>query len=529
MSRLGTVLLRLGALAVVAGLMAPAQAGAQAHLLVPNLGPALWGTPASAQAPDTLAPTAGGPSDSTAAQASADTDAWGQPRNLGLAAAEAYLANFLPWVINELLPARAELKISQLSPRSWKKNLEEGFKWDDNSFAVNHFAHPLQGSMYYNAARSNGYGYWTGLLFATAGSFHWECCGETHLMSVNDWFNTALGGAAVGEMFYRTSSMVLDNQATGGERFVREAAAFLLDPNRGFTRLVSGNARRVYANPDHPADWIPNHVEGTLSMGVRVPSMSRRFPLGDLNDDFPTHGFLNFSMVSGKLADLDRQKPYDHFNLVTQFNFVNGRGLGELRIQGNLWHTDLARTENAVSKLVVMQDFDYENTGAFEQGGQGVSLVYLRHRDLSPTSSFAWRAAATLTVLGGVKSELSLLADVEGLRERFREYDFGAGPGVRVGYEWVHGGHRLLTGSYGIRYLTTLNGSSGEGYGSNHVLQTVRMRGVLPLTSSGLGIGADYEFFHRRSHFDLVEIGGVRQRAHQLQVFLSWNPVWRAG
>lgn len=43
--------------------------------------------------------------------------------------------------------------------------------------------HPFHGGLYYGAARSNGFGYWTGLAFALAGSFQWECCAESHYMS----------------------------------------------------------------------------------------------------------------------------------------------------------------------------------------------------------------------------------------------------------------------------------------------------------------------------------------------------------
>ncbi|MCK5651631.1 MAG: DUF3943 domain-containing protein, partial [Gemmatimonadetes bacterium] len=163
-----------------------------------------------------------------------DADAWGVEKNFGLAAAEVLLSNLAPWIFNEY--PRGSY-ISQMSPRTWWSNLEAGFGWDDNHFSTNMFAHPFQGALYYNAARSNGYSYWASVPFAFAGSLHWECCGETHLMSINDWFNTALGGAALGEMFYRVSSMVLDNTATGSGRGWREVGAAALDPVRGATRL----------------------------------------------------------------------------------------------------------------------------------------------------------------------------------------------------------------------------------------------------------------------------------------------------
>ena len=128
-----------------------------------------------------------------------------------------------------------------------------------------------------------------------------------------------------------------------------------------------------------------------------------------------------------------------------------------------------------------------------------------------------------------MKSELSLLAEVEGLRERFREYDFGSGPGVGLETEFLRDGRRLLMASYRLRYLPTLNGSNLEGQGSDHLLQTLRVRGILPLARTGLGLGADYELFDRQSHFDIDEIGLVRQRTNQWQFFVSWNPQRRVG
>jgi hypothetical protein len=458
-----------------------------------------------------------------AAKDSSRVDAWGQPKNLGLAVGEALLADFVPWVVNELVPSRSSLKISQISPRSWWHNTEDGYFWDDNSFMINHFAHPYQGSMYYNSARSNAYGYWTGLLFATLGSYHWECCGETHLMSVNDWINTSIGGAAFGEVLHRTSSMVLDNEARGKERFWRELGALVLNPARGVTRLLTGNAKRVYANPQNPNDYIPDELESVFALGVRVPSTKREGQGGTLSEDYPSHAYMNLRLFSGSLAKLDRGTPFDYFSLLAQFNFVSGRPLGEIEIRGNWWQRDLGRSERTVSKLVLMQEFQYENTGAYEQGGPALGLMYYRHRDLSPRSELAWNASAKAVLLGGVKSELAFLANVEGVRERFREYDFGAGPGAGLGVEWLRNGRRLIDAAYNLSYLTTLNGSEVEGQGSTHFLQQLRARAILPLTKSGFGVGVDYALYIRRSEFDIAEIGLVKQHTSQWQFHVNWD------
>jgi hypothetical protein len=96
-----------------------------------------------------------------------------------------------------------------------EKNLREGFEWDDNAFINNQFAHPYHGNLYYNAARSAGYNDWEAAPFPIAGSLMWEYIGEVCRPVLNDWINTSLGGIALGEMTYRASSLILDNQATG--------------------------------------------------------------------------------------------------------------------------------------------------------------------------------------------------------------------------------------------------------------------------------------------------------------------------
>jgi len=453
------------------------------------------------------------------------TDPWGQRRNFGLAVFTAYMGNFIPWMYNEVNKGRAELLISQISPRSWWRNIEEGWKWDDNAFQVNFFAHPFQGNIYYTSARANGYGYWTGLAFALAGSFNWECCGETHLMSINDWAMTSLGGAAVGETLFRASSLILDNEATGSERIVREVGAFLLTPTRGFTRLVSGNTTRVYANPENPSDHIPNRLEAFVAGGIRGGDSWRRGRGGQLDEDIPTHGFMAIEFSAGDLANLERQQPFDFVTAKLQFNFVKAHGLGRFAIRGNLWHTDLSRSDEAVTKFVVVQDFDYENNTVFEAGGQSVGLMVFRQSHPFGDVTMALHGTGTWTILGGVKSELAFLADVEGIRERFREYDFGIGPGFRAGVTLGQNGRRLLDVDYRIHYLETLNGASYEGQGSNHLIQAGRVRAILPFLYRGFGAGAEYEFFHRRSEFDIADIGTVKQRAHILDAFVTWYPV----
>jgi hypothetical protein len=460
------------------------------------------------------------------AEARDSVNVWGQRRNLGLAVAAAAAGNVLPWTMNEVVGPRAELRISQISPRGWWKNGMHGWKWDDNHLPVNLFVHPVQGSWYYNAARTNGYGYWTGLAFAAAGSLQWECCGETQRMSINDWIHTALGGAAVGEVFYRTSSMILDNQATGVDRWFREFAATLLAPTRSMSRAMSGNTGRRMPNPTDARDWRPDDGSIELMMGLRGGGSGRRARGGSDTDPLPAHGFISADVRSGDLGALRRNTPFDWFTLGADVNFIRGRALGGLRIQGNLWHRPMSRSERQTSTLALVQDFDYENNFAFEQGGQGLSLMYYQTRKLTPQTQLEWRVAPTMMLLGAVKSELAFLANVDGIRERFREYDFGVGPGARGGVALSHKGRRFAEVAVRRQHIFTLNGSNFQGEGARHSVQTLRVRGIVPVTKARLSLGADYERFDRHSQFDVLDIGSVRQNANLWRVFMHWSPQW---
>jgi hypothetical protein len=453
------------------------------------------------------------------------TDPWGQEKSFGLALLGTLAGNIVPWAFNELVPSRQELKISQISPRSWGRNVRRGWQWDDNAFQVNFFAHPFQGNIYYNAARSNGYNYWQGLGFATFGSFTWECCGETHLMSLNDWVMTSLGGAAVGEAIYRTTSMILDNTARGNERIVREVAAGLLNPTRGFTRLVTGNANRVYENPADRADRDPEDLELMINSGVRWGNSYREARGGEIEDDLPLHGFIEADLFYGTLAGLKRQRPFDFFRMGVQVNFISGRPIGELRVRGNLWHNNISDPAEKVQKFVLTQDFEFNSNPTYERGGTGVSLMYYREHQLGGGNFLAWNVAPSWTLLGGVDAlPAKILSEIEGARERYREYDFGIGPGATAGVNWVRKNRQLVSLRYELRYLEVVNGSNGYGFDAHHTTQVFNVRGFVPLPFQNLSLGLDYELFLRNSFYEFADIGNVTQRAPIFHVFASWNP-----
>ena len=126
-----------------------------------------------------------------------------------------------------------------------------------------------------------------------AGAFVWECCGETHPMSFNDMISTGIGGIARGEVSYRVSSLILDNTKRGKGRWAREIPALLVNPVRGFNRLVSGDATEVKGNPVDRWDWRPDY-QFALRAGGRVMGEGE-----SISENTNTYGFLEFALNYG--------------------------------------------------------------------------------------------------------------------------------------------------------------------------------------------------------------------------------------
>ncbi len=396
------------------------------------------------------------------------------------------------------------------------RNIERGFTWDDNHFNTNQFAHPFHGSLYYSAARSSGFNYWASAPFAIAGSFMWECCGETHPASINDWIATSIGGIAIGEMTYRLSSTVLDNTKTGKERTWREIGALAINPMRGFNRLVSGRWSEVR---DNPADRRPSALSNELSAGVRVIGEGE-----SITENTSTHAFFQVDFRYGSAYEGDRRDPFDYFLMGLQVNFSEKKALGRLQIRGNLFTTDLNDSEETRHVFSVAQNYDYFNNNAYEFGGQSFSASLLSRWRLNDEWSIWTALDAYLMLMGAVNSDFAFIAEFppDFEQERLREYDFGPGGGPAIGAGIFWKGRELLTLRYRLSYLYTLNGSVREGDEAWHYVHWTWARGKVPI-SRNFGIGVDLSVFLRDSRYTCVVCADTEQRNPEARLYGVWQ------
>jgi hypothetical protein len=440
-------------------------------------------------------------------------DSWGVRRNFGLAAGEVVLINGIVWAFDEFVK---NAPFTQVSPRSWYENIKKGFTWDDNHFSNNQIAHPYHGQLYFNAARTNGFNYWASVPFAIAGSFLWECCGETHRMAINDWVATSIGGTALGEMLYRVSSTVLDNTATGSERTWREIGALLLNPVRGVNRLTSGRWSGIGENPP---DRRPDILSNRMNAGVRVIGEGE-----SISENTSTNAFLEFDFRYGSPFEGEHKAPFDYFLMGLQLNFSEKKLVGRFQVRGDLYTKDLKEKEKVKHVFTVAQNYDYFNNFAFEFGGQSVSASVLSRFDLSQK----WRLATALDgygiLLGAINSDFAFLAEFppDFEQENLRTYDYGPGAAAGLGAFLFHSGRDVLMLRYRFNYIYTLNGSVQEGDEAWHTFQWLMARGLIPIKGN-FGIGVDAAVYLRNSEYTCFICEDTEQRNPEVRLYASWK------
>ena len=255
---------------------------------------------------------------------------------------------------------------AQTTLNSLKRNFTDGMVWDNDFFITNLFAHPYHGNLYFNAARSNGLSFWESAPYALGGSAMWEFLGETEPPAINDIIATTCGGIAIGEMTHRLSRTVLDDRDRGGSRFLREAAATIINPIQGLHRIFSGDAWRVRSDHYRYHDFSKIPVDMSFSVGWRYLADNGALFRG-------IHApYVNITLMYGTPVDGERHTtPYDFFDLEMNAAFGGGQPfVNTLNIVGRLWSTPILDKKDMAGEFGIYQHFNYYDAKPIEDGSE---------------------------------------------------------------------------------------------------------------------------------------------------------------
>ena len=279
---------------------------------------------------------------------SVDLAYYGQKR-LGQSVASILGVNTTVWSFNRFVMKEDFAYINQHTVR---ENFRHGFMWDNDNLDTNMFFHPYHGNLYFNAARSNGYGFWQSGLFALGGSGLWELFMENEYPSANDIVATPIGGMALGETLYRTSDLILDDRTTGRERAGREIAAFLVSPMRGLTRVIHGDAWR-HRSTSGRQFGIPDLCV-SFSVGARVLELEKEILDRGVGMAFEA------DMEYGDRFHTEAEKPYDFFAMRVGLNVQKSQPvLGQVNLIGRLLNAGLVETSRLSLNVGLYQHFDF--------------------------------------------------------------------------------------------------------------------------------------------------------------------------
>jgi hypothetical protein len=215
-----------------------------------------------------------------------------------------------------------KLQFAEVDIHSWSRNLKAGFpwtngwEWDQDRFGNNFLSHPMMGSFYFSAARTNGYNFWQSAPIVFAGSYMWKIFGENGKPEREDLINTTVDGELLGEIMYRLSSNILDDRTTGPERVFREIFAGLVDPVRGVNRLFDGKYKRRVNKEIYQKE----PVNIAFFIGAHSINNQTNALLSGHTDEM-----VNIQLNYGNPFETRPTKPYDFFKFKAELNFGVGR------------------------------------------------------------------------------------------------------------------------------------------------------------------------------------------------------------
>ena len=432
------------------------------------------------------------------------------PRSVGKALLQTTIVN----VFYELANLARGQVTAHITPKTWWANMEQGWVWDLDDFAVNQIGHPYQGNNYFNTGRANGLSFYESAAVTAFGSATWEYFGETNHASLNDFINTTLGGIALGEMFHRTAWLVRDTRATGRGRLWREIGATVIDPITGVNRFIRGDASRV---TETPGEMTPSNLTALGAAGVLWR--------GTEANDFTADGqvFLELDAIYGEPDKGRSRTPYEAFAM--RLRFGGGAGLSEARVRGRLLGQPF---KDDKVEFAVVQSYDYQTNDAYATGSQSFEAALGITQSLSSSTKVWVLGWGGLTVLGAIDSlplGLSERPEEEeeggdagqGVSEGPRYYDYGPGGNFGVTAAFSHNNRPFAQFLYEGRHLYSL-----DGVRANHFLQRARIDLLLPLRGA-FGIGVTGEYFDRRTFYQDPARTRVRYHYPQIRTYFTWR------
>jgi hypothetical protein len=195
-----------------------------------------------------------------------------------------------------------QLSWARPTEESVKRNLSEGWIWEDtDGFKVNNFGHPYQGSFYFTAGRSNGFGFYESFAFGLLGSSTWETFAERQRKSTNDVIASTVGGASLGEMLHRLYTAARSSD-------IPKPVAVMISPMDGLTGLITRRKPKKYSGKIYEMSFSAGGVFANAE-SVKLENNQELYSFRG------AAASVALNVVYGNPFEQRSRIPYEHFEL----------------------------------------------------------------------------------------------------------------------------------------------------------------------------------------------------------------------
>lgn len=349
------------------------------------------------------------------------------PRRPWLAVGEVFGLNMAVWGFDRFI---VNEDFAHINWQTIKHNFRKGPVWDTDKFSTNLFSHPYHGSLYFNAARSNGLNFWQSVPFSAGGSLMWEFFMENEPPSINDMLATTFGGMELGEITYRLSDLFIDNRAGGAERVGREVLAGIISPVRAINRLVTGEAWRHSRSKGRSYASVP--VNFIVNVGPRFLAEQENSKHGTTSMN------VSFHLDYGDPFYDEFYSPYEWFRFRFGMDLFSSQPvISQVNAIGALWGKRVWTKGSRSLTAGVFQHFDYydsalrssaeQNSAPYrisEAAALGGGLIYYKSASPDDKTDIFAEFYTNGIALGASLSDYMKLGD--------RDYNLGSGYSVKA-------------------------------------------------------------------------------------------------
>lgn len=349
------------------------------------------------------------------------------PHRPWLAASEVFGMNIFVWGFDRFVMKE---DFARINGHTIIRNFKTGPVWDTDKFSTNLVAHPYHGSLYFNAARSNGLNFWQSIPFAVGGSLMWEFFMEAEAPSINDMLATTFGGVELGEITYRLSDLFIDNRSHGIERVGREVLSGLISPMRAINRVITGEAWKHSTSKGRVYTSVP--VNFIVGIGPRFLAEQER------SRHSTTSMSISIRLDYGDPFNDDYFSPYEWFQLRAGFDFFSSQPvISQVNAIGALWGKQIWHKGPRSLAAGVFQHFDYYDSNLktddpdpvapyriSEAAAVGGGLIYYKKATPDNNVDIYAEFYANGVALGASVSDY--------LQLRERDYNLGSGYSVKA-------------------------------------------------------------------------------------------------